>query len=282
MAKQNFNSFTDIVWTVTEEHIFKDEIILEFHSFVKIISGEMKVIQADKSYTFGPGSMLLFPRNQLSAVIKQPKDGSHYKALVVGLFVERLKDYYSRHEVIRSGSSEHVVRIYDRQPLLESFFSSLIPYFDLEHKLPESVAALKMEEAISILRYIDPGVDGVLADFEEPGKINLVDFMEKHFMFNMPVHKFAYLTGRSRSTFIRDFLKTYQVTPQRWLTQKRLELAHYQLSEKDKRPADLYLEVGFENLSHFSYAFKKHFGYAPSEIADKTDPKPHSPGNLKL
>ncbi|WP_423735219.1 hypothetical protein [Chitinophaga caseinilytica] len=36
-------------------------------------------------------------------------------------------------------------------------------------------------------------VDKVLANFEEPGKIDLADFMEKNFMFNMPLEKFGYL-----------------------------------------------------------------------------------------
>jgi hypothetical protein len=47
MAQQHPNKLTDIVWTVTEDKLFKDEIILQFHSFLKIISGEMKVVQAD-------------------------------------------------------------------------------------------------------------------------------------------------------------------------------------------------------------------------------------------
>ena len=61
MAQQHPNKFTDIVWIVTEDKLFKDEIILEFHSFVKIISGEMKVVQADRSYLFAAGDTLLFP-----------------------------------------------------------------------------------------------------------------------------------------------------------------------------------------------------------------------------
>ncbi|WP_341839755.1 hypothetical protein [Chitinophaga caseinilytica] len=59
--------------------------------------------------------------------------------------------------------------------------------------LPEDIASLKITEAISILRTIDSSVDKVLANFEEPGKIDLADFMEKNFMFNMPLEKFGYL-----------------------------------------------------------------------------------------
>ena len=93
--------------------------------------------------------------------------------------------------------------------------------------------------------------------------------MEKNFMFNLPLEKFGYLTGRSIATFNRDFRKIFKETPQKWLTKKRLDLAYYQLKEKDKKPVDVYLETGFENLSHFSYAFKKEFGYSPSSLNEK-------------
>jgi AraC-like DNA-binding protein len=94
-------------------------------------------------------------------------------------------------------------------------------------------------------------------DFSEPGKIDLADFMEKNYKFNMPLDRFSYLTGRSLTTFKRDFKNIYGVTPQRWLTEKRLKLAYYLLSEGNHKPAEIYREAGFENLSHFSFAFKK-------------------------
>jgi AraC-like DNA-binding protein len=162
-----------------------------------------------------------------------------------------------------SGSQK--IHSFNNHPLLESCLASLIPYFDMRD-LPENIADLKITEAISILRVIDKEIDHILANFEEPGKIDLAGYMEKNFMFNMPMEKFGYLTGRSITTFKRDFKKAFDTTPQKWLTQKRLELAHYQLVEKHKRATDVCYEVGFENLSHFSFAFKKQFGYAPTEL----------------
>lgn len=100
--------------------------------------------------------------------------------------------------------------------------------------LPEDIASLKIKEAISILRTIDKGIDDVLANFEEPGKLTWPVIWKKNFMFNLPLEKFGYLTGRSLTTFKRDFSKAFHTTPQRWLTQKRLELAHYQFIEKKK------------------------------------------------
>jgi AraC-like DNA-binding protein len=41
-------------------------------------------------------------------------------------------------------------------------------------------------------------------------------------------------------------------------------------SSAGKKPSDVYLEVGFEDLSHFSFAFKKEFGKAPSLVGAGT------------
>jgi len=85
---------------------------------------------------------------------------------------------------------------------------------------PENLASLKITEAITILREIDKNIDNVLANFDVPGKVDLINFMERNFMFNMPMEKLGYLTGRSLSTFNRDFKKFFNATPQKWLTEK--------------------------------------------------------------
>ncbi len=151
---------------------------------------------------------------------------------------ERLKDFYSRYQPILPKQVIQQIYQFQKHPLLESCFASLIPYFDLKENLPFQIASIKIEEAISILRSTNKAVDGLLADFEEPGKIDLAEYMERHFMFNMPMEKFSYLTGRSLATFRRDFKRAYKITPQKWLTEKRLKLAHYLIAEKRVRPID--------------------------------------------
>ncbi|XZF15863.1 helix-turn-helix domain-containing protein [Chitinophagaceae bacterium MMS25-I14] len=245
---------------------FKTEVMFEHHILVWFISGETKIIQADTTSTFKAGDIFLIPRNQLATVINYPKDGFPHKTVAMHLTPARLKDYYTRHKT--TGKTKRLQQVYtfSRHPLLESLMASLIPYFDLPEELPEEIASIKIEEAITILRSVDQNIDGLLANFDEPGKINLADFMERNYMFNMSMDKFGYLTGRSLSTFRRDFKKAFHTTPQKWLTQKRLELAHYQIAEKQQRPVDVFIETGFENMSHFSHAFKNHFGYAPHTL----------------
>jgi AraC-like DNA-binding protein len=256
----------DIKLSCYDDKLFKSEVLFDHHMLVWFISGETKIIQADVNYLFKAGDIFLIPRNQLATIINYPKDGLPHKAVVMHLSVSRLRDFYANLNVKPQTSVSQRIRCFNDHPLLKSCFASLIPYFELQEQFPENIATLKINEAISILRVIDTEIDRVLGNFEEPGKIDLVSFMEKNFMFNMPMEKFGYLTGRSLSTFNRDFRKHFNTTPQKWLTQKRLELAHYQITGKRKRPVEVYLEVGFEDLSHFSYAFKKRFGYTPSGL----------------
>lgn len=257
----------DIKLSVFDDELFKTEVLFEHHLLVWFISGETKIIQAGESFVFNAGDIFLIPRNQVITVINYPKDGLPHKAVAMHLTVERLREFYSDVETQHFPFPSDKIYSFKNHPLLRSCFASLIPYFDVQEKFPEELASLKISEAITILRTIDRNVDGILANFETPGKIDLAKFMESHFMFNLPLEKFGYLTGRSLSTFNRDFRKTFNVTPQKWLTIKRLELAHYQISEHAKKPVDVYLEVGFEDLSHFSFAFKKHFGYVPTTIS---------------
>jgi len=260
----------DIKLSCYEDMFFKSDIMFDHHMLIWFISGKTKIVQADATYHFKSGDIFLIPRNQLATIINYPTDGQPHKTVVMHLSISRLRDFYTGLPVTSKSSPSQKIYSFSKHPLLESCLASLVPYFEMT-ELPENIASLKITEAISILRTIEKDIDNVLANFEEPGKIDLAAYMEKNFMFNLPLEKFGYLTGRSLTTFKRDFSRVYNTTPQRWLTQKRLELAHYQFVEKNKKPIDVCYEVGFENLSHFSYAFKKHFGYAPTDlIAQKT------------
>jgi AraC-like DNA-binding protein len=250
-----------------DDKFFKSEVVFDQHMLIWFISGETKIVQSEATHTFKTGDIFLIPRNKPATIINYPKDGLPHKTVVMLLTTKILRDFYANENVAVKTTPVPGIRRYSNHPLLKSCLASLIPYFDMEGAFPENLALLKITEAISILRNIDPGIDSMLANFEDPFKVELVRFMEKNYMFNMPLEKFGYLTGRSLTTFKRDFKKAFNTTPQKWLTQKRLELAHYELAEKKKRPVEICYEIGFENLSHFSYAFKKHFGYAPTSLA---------------
>jgi AraC-like DNA-binding protein len=90
--------------------------------------------------------------------------------------------------------------------------------------------------------------------------------MVSNFHFNVSVERFARLTGRSLAGFKRDFQKTFGLPPRHWLQDKRLTAAKQLIEIGHKKPSAIYLDLGFESLSHFSYSFKKKFGVAPTAL----------------
>lgn len=149
---------------------------------------------------------------------------------------------------------------------LKGYFDSLLPYFMSDTPLTAGMAGLKTTEAIRLILRHNVRLKKLLFDFSEPFKIDLAAFMSQNYIYNIPMTEFARLSGRSLATFKRDFKKTFEQTPEKWVQQKRLERAHFLIAQQNQSPTDVYVEVGFESLSHFSYAFKQFFGYNPSSL----------------
>lgn len=248
-----------------EKH-YSRELILDQHALVYVFAGTLELSYADQVHRFTRGTTLLIPRNQLGRMAKLPEGDVPFRSLSI-LFPEALlkKFYAAQAENPAEGKWKGHLAL-EKHPLLESLFSSLLPYFEMRDELPPELAGIKIAECLTVLDACNPRVKRLLSAFHEPGKINLADFMEQHFLYNLPLQKLAYLTGRSLSTFKKDFKKVYQTTPRRWLTRKRLEHAHYQLAVKKRKPTEIFIDAGFENLSHFSFVFKKHFGYNPTQV----------------
>ncbi|WP_420316019.1 helix-turn-helix domain-containing protein [Ekhidna sp.] len=262
--------------TVTKGRVFlsgtveKDytwEHISPQHIIVFLYSGEMTLSYGKSTLTFVGGDTILVPKNQLIRVFKKPIDGQPFKAVSMLLREEELLDFYQDRTVLEN-LDENVAkqRPVNTHPLLKSFFQSLFSYFEMQDELPDKLASVKIKEALTIIDEVDKRVSSILGTFSEIGKIDLEKYMEEHFMYNLPLEKFAFLTGRSLTKFKSDFKKIFKTTPGKWLTEKRLDLAHYKLTAKKQKATEVYLSAGFENLSHFSFAFKKAFGYSPSNV----------------
>ncbi|WP_183565661.1 helix-turn-helix domain-containing protein [Mucilaginibacter sp. SP1R1] len=237
------------------------------HAFSYQISGNLTLTDANKEYTSGPGDFRLSRRNHLVKFLKQPPPGGEFKSVSVFLDQTTLRNFSIEYgyRAEKNHESDSIISL-KPNPLYKSYMESLLPYEQIQQPGDKNLLSLKLREAILILLQANPELKDVLFDFSEPGKIDLEGFMNKNFHFNVQLKRFAYLTGRSLATFKRDFEKIFHLTPSRWLQHRRLQEAHYQIKEEGKAPSEVYLELGFEDLSHFSFAFKKAFGVAPSRI----------------
>ncbi|UCJ09978.1 AraC family transcriptional regulator [Chitinophaga pendula] len=255
-----------IFFSCTQEQYVSNEHLIKEHTLCYVYEGEMNVSEHQSRTVVHRGDLAFLAKNRLLRVTKNASTDRPVKSVVVFFPQDFLQQYYSRHAPVLEVPWSLETAILPPHVLWENYFRSLQPYMDPQQVLPADLVSLKRTEALSIFRTLHPGIDRVLSNFAVPGKIDLAGFIQHHYTFNLSLSQLAYLTGRSLSTFKRDFQKIFLTTPQRWLTGKRLEFAYHLIRDKQLKPSDVYLESGFENFSHFSRAFKSQYGFPPSQL----------------
>jgi AraC-like DNA-binding protein len=236
------------------------------HVMGYIITGSLQVYGSSGVQVFTAGDVAIFRANQLGKFTKLlPAGGGEFKSINVFFDEELLQSFSKEYNIKATGIyTGKSLRLLEPNVLFNNYFNSLLPYFEPGNQLNSSLTTLKAKEALLLLLQTNSDLKNMLFDFKQPGKIDLKEFMEKNYRFNVPMDRFAQLTGRSLAAFKRDFNSVFKNSPGKWLQQRRLEEARYLIKEKGKRSSDVYLDLGFEDLSHFSFVFKKAFGVAPS------------------
>jgi len=240
----------------------------EHNTLVLQVSGHFTLETSGQRISMKRGEMLLIRKNQLGEITKTPLPDEDYQTIVICLQEELLRKIALEEQIeIHQKYTGHPNILIPGNEFLQGYFQSIIPYVhNTEEKITTALGMLKVKEGVQLLLHVMPSLREFLFDFSEPFKIDIQAFMNSNFKYNISISQFAKLTGRSLATFKRDFAKAFSAPPERWLHQKRLEMAHYLISQRHQNPTEVYLEVGFENMSHFSTSFKKHFGYNASSV----------------
>lgn len=216
------------------------------------------------------GDYCVARKNHLIRYTKFKDEDQEFEKIIITLDEVFLKKFIQKHPVQSFVfENDNSFLFLEQDPLISNFIHSLEPYYTGTNQINETFADLKREELMLILLKINPQLSGVFFNFGIPEKINLEEFMNRNFRFNIGLERFAFLTGRSLSSFKRDFQRIFGSSPGTWLKRKRLEEAYFQIAKNHQKPIDVYLTVGFEDLSHFSFAFRKEFGLSPSELLSR-------------
>jgi AraC-like DNA-binding protein len=249
-------------------HISPENFVAE-HFFLHLAKGVMNGYDGHKDYTLNAGEFCLVRKNHLARYNKQ-KENDEFEKVIIILDEPFLKQFQQKHKVktVGAAGNDAFIRI-KKNELIGNFLQSLKLYYNKQGAISNSFADLKREELLLILLQVQPELAHILFDFGIPQTIDLESFMNRNFRFNVAIQRFAFLTGRSLTRFKYDFKKVFNDTPSRWLIRKRLEEAYFLMDKKGRRASEVYLEVGFEDLSHFSFAFKKSFGFSPRELAER-------------
>lgn len=262
-------SYSDIFFSYYFNNHKTCSSMVKNHMLVYMYSGELLVEQKKKKTVIQAGECVFLRKDNRVSLTKQPRGEEQFKGIFMNFNRNFLREFYQTIDKKQLPDEDtkglpSVMKL-PQTPDIASLFQSMTPYFDSSITPTEQLMKLKLQEGVYSLLNIDRKFYPILFDFTEPWKIDILDFMNENYMYDLTIEDMAHFTGRSLASFKRDFNKISTLPPQKWLMEKRLKVAHDKIRTDNKKVSDVYLEVGFKNLSHFSSAFKKQFGYSPTQ-----------------
>ena len=149
--------------------------------------------------------------------------------------------------------------------MMLAYYESVIPYFFSSVKPPEYLLELKFKELLYniIGNPANTELNSFLHTLISSQANYIRPVIEANYCYNLTLSEYAQLCNRSLSSFKRDFYSLYGESPARWLLVKRLAHSLELLRNTNSPIVDISFKSGFENSTHFSHAFKKHFGISP-------------------
>lgn len=265
-----FDGHSSVMHKALHHNLLGKEIYISTPLIVYILRGRQIIERSDLPATIIPENHLLFLPKDLYLVSDYVHDKEGIFEATLFFLDQRIIDKY-----LQSSAAEHQHPITTDKPLfttpantqIYNFMDSLkrtYPVPQEHHPLLE----LKLLELLHLLAIQDHKRSflAALTDSSQPGrKRDIRSFMEENVTKNLNLEDYAQLTGRSLSTFIRDFKRAYNTTPNQWIIEKRLEKARELLKERNLTVTDIASEVGYENTSYFIRAFRKKYGITPKQ-----------------
>lgn len=90
-----------------------------------------------------------------------------------------------------------------------------------------------------------------------------IEFLQDTYTLEFDLDRVAKVAGLSKYYLIKLFKKAVGLSPHQYIFQLRVERAKNMLASTSKSMADISMELGFFDQSHFSNAFKRFTGISP-------------------
>jgi AraC-like DNA-binding protein len=250
------------VETAGESLLVKDNMLLF------VINGSLQIRYGAVAYTVEKNRMALLKKDILIECTSGSHPGYHDNTSFIMIYYkyDLLKEFVKIAQLsVLPPKDLSAVTIDSVDVRLLKFIDSLESYFLEPESIDEYLIKIKLLELLFNLVQVDSNIVPQLMDLRSHFRADITTTVEDNLMSPMSLNQLALLSGRSLSSFKRDFLAIYNMPPSTWLRQRRLEKARELFLNTTMTVTDVCYTLGFENLAHFSRLFKFHFGYSPSK-----------------
>ena len=241
---------------------------LEQHLLYVVLGGSVRLCCGRQAWTVGKNQMILLRKAQSVSYQKQssPETGL-FESQLFAINDELLKDFLTTQNVqIPHMTEELGVQVCPMSDRLVAYCRSLDSYFNMPSQINPGLLRLKVMELLYNVMDCSKNIFRQMLQLRQPVKTDIHRVIEENYTSPISLKDFAYLSGRSLSSFKREFYEIYGESPAHWIREQRLKKAHQILLSSSLSVADVAYSLGFENPTHFSRIFKQRFGIAPSQI----------------
>ena len=245
---------------------------LEQHLLYVVLGGSVKLTCGRQSWTVGKNQMILLRKAHSVGYQKKgsPKTGL-FESLLFAINDELLKDFLTSQQVqIPPMTEELGAQVSPMSERLVAYCWSLSPYFNDPSQVSPGLLRLKVMELLFNVMDCSKNIFRQMLQLRQPVRADIHRVVEDNYTSPISLGELAYLSGRSLSSFKRDFQSIYGETPAKWIREKRLSKARQMLQSSQMSVADVAYSLGFENPTHFSRIFKQQYGASPVSVSERT------------
>ena len=191
-------------------------------------SGEVDFEHNGKIYHLKSGDCAFIRRDVRIVMNKRScKKNDIYQSILLRFTRKFLQDFYRKLDTESiptdiKRSKESIVKL-KVTPEIQSLFDSIKPFFNSDVKPSEQWLNLKLVEGLYAILNADKNIYASLFDFTHAWKIDILEYLNENYMYDLSLEELASYTGRSLTSFKRDFKKLSELTPEKWIVNKRLE-----------------------------------------------------------
>ncbi len=150
--------------------------------------------------------------------------------------------------------------------LIQKYIEGLLFYIENPEMVTEELIVLKIKEIILLLLNSKngPAILNIMYNLFANKDFSFNEIVEAHIFSPITISDLANLTNRSLASFKREFRNVYHDSPANFIKNKRLEKAAVILRMTENSISSIAYDCQFNNLAHFSTAFKAKFNVTPS------------------